>query len=171
MKQDWDSVISLLVDGEVRSYGVDFYLNTDGRFNDIIDLWKQAGYDKAGTVEWINFYPGRHFDEDIVNDFETYTGTSCAKAWISCVMPGKYAPYHQDIDDHEDSYLKQGTLERYTCHISKPEFGQVFIVEDQVYANQEQGTIHKWPTHRAWHAGGNCSFKPKHIFNYLGIKK
>jgi hypothetical protein len=169
---NWDSVIDSLStqQGEVRSYGVKFYRNDDGRFDEIIDLWKTAGYDQAGTVEWINFYPGKHFDASIVTEFEKLTGTRCAKCWISAIRPGRYAPYHWDVDDKEEQYLAQGQLIRYSCTISKPVSGQVFIVEDQVVHNYPQGTVIEWPNHRAWHAGGNCSFKTKYLFNFLGIK-
>jgi hypothetical protein len=169
----WNTIIDEIADqeGDVRTYGVDFYINADGRFNEIIDLWKQAGYDKSGTVEWINYYPGKHFNEQVVKDFEDLTGTECAKAWISKIRPGRYAPYHWDIDDHEEEYLAKGSLIRYTCTASKPKSGQVLIVEDTVIHNDDQGTVFEWPNHRAWHAGGNCSFEPKYLFNFLGIKK
>lgn len=158
-------------EGEARTYGVDFYKNVDGRFNEIINLWQTAGYDKAGTVEWINFYPGKHFDQSIVDEFATQVGLECAKAWVSCVRPGRYAPYHWDIDDQEEEYLEKGSLVRYTTNVSNPQLGQVFIVENHVIHNEPQGYTYKWPSHRAWHAGGNCSFKPKYMFNFLGIQK
>jgi hypothetical protein len=170
---DWPSVIDSLdlSQGEVRSYGVKFYRNADGRFDHIIDLWERAGYDKTGTVEWINFYPGKHFDKTIIPTFESFTNTTCARAWISCIRPGKMAPYHQDIDDQEEEYLKQGSLVRFTVNACQPSNGQIFIVEDTVLYNQPLGSVYEWPHYLAWHAGGNCSFKPKFLFNYLGIKK
>lgn len=158
-------------EGEARTYGASFYKNVDGRFNEIINLWQTAGYDEVGTVEWLNFYPGKHFDQCIVDSFAEQVGLECAKAWVSCVRPGRYAPYHWDIDDHEEEYLVKGSLVRYTTVISKPQLGQVFIVEDHVIHNQPQGYTYKWPNYRAWHGGGNCSFKPKYIFNFLGIQK
>ena len=44
----WNTILDEIADqeGDVRTYGVDFYINADGRFNEIVDLWKQAGYDK-----------------------------------------------------------------------------------------------------------------------------
>ena len=70
---NWQALINRIegADGDVRTYGVDFYKNTDGRFNEIIELWKTAGYDKSGTVEWINYYPGKHFDQSYVSQFES----------------------------------------------------------------------------------------------------
>ena len=172
-KINWQQLIDSIANqqGEVRTYGVDFYQNKDGRFDEIIRLWKSAKYDKAGTVEWINYYPGKHFDSLVVEQFEQFTNTKCVKAWVSRINPGKYAPYHWDVDDNEETYLAQGELVRYTAHPTVPVLGQVFILQDHVFHNEAQGNIYKWPTHRAWHAGGNCSFKPKYLFNFLGIRQ
>ncbi len=170
---NWQELVDSLKDqqGDPRTYGVDFYINADGRFNQVIDLWKQAGYDKSGTVEWINYYPGKHFNQDVISKFEEYTDTTCVKAWISKIKPGKYAPYHWDIDDHEEEYLKQGQLVRYTAHPCTPNKGQVLVVDQHVFHMEHQGNVYKWEDHRAWHGGGNCSFEPKYLFNFLGIKK
>jgi len=170
---DWSALLEEIKDkdGDVRSYGVDFYQNKDGRFNEIIDMWKTAGYDKSGTVEWINYYPGQHFSEHYIKQFEEYTDTTGVRAWVSKIKPGRYAPYHWDIDDFEEDYLKQGKLVRFTAHPSKPVLGQVLIVEEDVFHNQPTGNVYQWPDHRAWHAGGNCSFEPKYLFNFLGATK
>jgi hypothetical protein len=170
---DWQLLTDNLdpAQGEVRSYSEKFYRNEDGRFNHIIDLWQTAGYDKTGTVEWINFYPSKHFDNSVIEQFEIFSNTKCARAWISCIRPGKMAPYHQDIDDNEELYLKQGDLVRFTVNACEPSNGQLFIVENKALYNQPQGTVYEWPHYLAWHAGGNCSFKPKFLFNFLGIKK
>lgn len=169
----WDTILDEIAnqEGDPRTYGVDFYINADGRFNEIIEMWQQAGYDKSGTVEWINYYPGKHFNEQVEKDFENLVGYKCAKAWISKIRPGKYAPYHWDIDDHEEEYLAQGELKRWSCTVSKPKKGQVFIVENIVVHGEPQGTVLEWPTYKSWHGGGNCSFEPKYLFNFLGIKK
>lgn len=170
---NWNSIVDEIASkaGDPRTYGVDFYINADGRFNEIINMWKQAGYDKSGTVEWVNYYPGKDFNKQVVTDFEELVGYTCAKAWISKIRPGMYAPYHWDIDDHEEEYLKQGELKRWSVIVSNSQKGQVFILEDKLFHLEEQGTVIDWPTHRAWHGGGNCSFEPKYMFHFLGIKK
>lgn len=170
---NWQALVNVLErqDGEARTYGVDFYKNNDGRFNEVIDLWSKAGYDKSGTVEWINYYPGKHFDESYIRQFEEYTNTSCIRAWVSKIRPGRYAPYHIDIDDNEEEYLKQGDLVRFTAHPCIPNKGQVLIVDQTVFHMEAQGNVYKWGNYRAWHGGGNCSFKPKYLFNFLGVKK
>jgi hypothetical protein len=94
--------VKQFIESTARTYGADFYINADGRFDKIIEQWKKAGYDKSGTVEWINYYPDKHFDSNIVKQFEQFTNTICARAWVSKIRPGKYAPYHNDIDDKEE---------------------------------------------------------------------
>lgn len=170
---NWQALINRIegTEGERRSYGVNFYKNADGRFNEIIELWNKAGYDKSGTVEWINYYPGKHFDQSYIGQFEHFVGMKCARAWISKINPGRYAPYHIDIDDNEEQYLQQGNLVRFTAHPCYPTKGQVLIVEDMVFHMEEQGSTYRWPHYRAWHAGGNCSFEPKYLFNFLGIEQ
>jgi hypothetical protein len=170
---DWQNLIDQLEsqEGDLKAFGVDFYKNVDGRFNENIQLLADAGYEQAGTAEWYNYYPTTHFSEDIVKKFETWTNTKCARAWLSKIKPGRYAPYHVDIDDNEEQYLSQGELVRYTCHPCKPEKGQVLIVDSMVFHLEDQGNVYRWGHYRNYHGGGNCSFKSKYLFNYLGIKK
>jgi hypothetical protein len=169
---NWQLLIDSIknIDGDRRAYDVDFYKNIDGRFNEVITLWQQAGYDKADTVEWINYYPGKHFDQSYIEQFEQFVQTKCIRAWISKINPGRYAPYHVDIDDNEEEYLKQGELVRFTAHPCLPSKGQVGIVDNTVFHMENQGNVYRWPSYRAWHAGGNCSFEPKYLFNFLGVK-
>jgi len=170
---NWQELIESIsrIDGDVRTYGVNFYQDSNQNFNEIIDLWKTAGYDKTETVEWINYYPGKHFGTHYVTQFEEYTDTLCARAWISKIRPGKYAPYHKDIDDNIEEYLARGDLVRYTAHPCIPKKGQILIIDETVLHLEEQGNVYKWSDYFAWHGGGNISFEPKYLFNYLGVKK
>ena len=170
---NWQALVNQLEDqeGDARTYGVDFYINKDGRFNEIIDMWQKAGYDKSGTVEWINYYPGKHFDEKYIKQFEEFTGTTCVRAWVSKIRPGRYAPYHIDEDDKEEEHLALGELVRFTAHPCIPTKGQVLVVDETVFHMEAQGNVYRWPHYRAWHGGGNCSFEPKYLFNFLAVKK
>jgi hypothetical protein len=49
--------------------------------------------------------------------------------------------------------------------MSKPQFGHIFIVENNCLYNQEQGATYKWSGRKLWHAGTNCGLVPKYIFN------
>ena len=48
-KGKWDSIIETLLiqDGDPKTIDKAFYKNIDGRFDEVIDLWKSAGYDKV----------------------------------------------------------------------------------------------------------------------------
>jgi hypothetical protein len=168
---DWNAVIQGLEldQGEVKTPDAKFYLNTDGRFDQIITKWKAAEYDKSDSVEWINYYPEKHFPVKIIKDFETWSGTKCARSWISRIRPGKMAPLHQDIDDHIEKYLEQGTLIRYGVLMSKPSPGAIFMFEDRAYHLEPQGTVFVWKNYLEWHAGANCGFEDKFMFHFLGI--
>ena len=81
-KGKWDSIIETLLvqDGDPKTIDKAFYKNIDGRFDEVIDLWKSAGYDKVTTVEWINYYPDKHFENLVVEEFEKFSNTKCARA-------------------------------------------------------------------------------------------
>ncbi len=167
----WDHVINRVSshEGEVRTVGVDFYQNNKGEFNEIISLWRDAGY-TTEKVEWINFYPDVHFDKIVSDAFAKQVNATHIRSWISCVRPGKSAPWHQDIDDNMDQYLKLGQLVRYTCHISKPEHGQVMLVEKESFYMIPQGTITRWPSILAWHGASNCGFSNHYLYHFLGYE-
>jgi len=169
---NWNPVIeSLPLDqGDPKTTSGMFYLNTDGRFDDIINSWKTAGYDKCDSVEWINYYPGKHFSNTVITDFEKWSNTTCARSWISRIRPGKMAPLHQDIDDHIEEYLAKGTLVRYSVFISAPSLGAMFLLKDKAYHLEPQGTVLQWSHYLDWHAGSNCGLADKFMFNFLGIK-
>jgi hypothetical protein len=168
----WDSIIDCLYveDGDPKIFGEDFFQNVDGRFDYNINILKNAGYDKVDTVEWINYYPGKHFDPLPVKEFEKYAGVKCARAWISKIRPGKYAPIHQDIDDNIEQYLAQGEVIRYSTFISQPHPGGVFILGNQCFHTEASGNTYQWEDYMDWHAGGNCGLHDKFMFHFLGIK-
>lgn len=128
--------------------------------NEVTDLWGQAGL--GPTVQWDMFYPGDHFDNEIVTKFVKWAGlTSYTNAWVSRIHPGFCAPQHWDVQDDEPL---PDTV-RYHVHMSKPQFGHIFIAEDKCLYNQTQGAAYKWSSRKAWHAGTNCGLVPKYIFN------
>lgn len=169
---DWNNLIAgiVLEQGDVRVPGKKFYQNTDGRFDEIINKWQSAGYESSGSVEWINYYPGKHFDNRVIDKLATAMGLSPARCWISKIRPGKMAPYHQDIDDDIEKYLQYGPIERYSIFISRPSLGSVFLLKNQVFHLQPQGTMVKWDNYLDWHAGVNCGFEDKFMLHFLGTK-
>lgn len=169
---NWKKVIeSLPLDqGESKTPDSKFYLNTDGRFDKIIAQWKDAGYDKIDSVEWINYYPGKHYDNSVIENFSKWSNTICARSWISRIRPGKMAPWHQDVDDHLEKYLEVGELIRFSVFISEPSLGAIFLLKDTAYHLQPEGSVVKWDHYMDWHAGANCGFKDKFMFHFLGVK-
>ena len=145
----WDSIIDLmsLEEGEPRRFDEQFFENADGRFDENIKMLKDAGYDKVSTVEWINYYPEKHFNPHCVTEFEKFVDMKCARAWISKIR-----------------------LTRFVSFISHPHPGGVFIVNDQCFHGEASGNTYKWDDYMDWHAGGNCGLHDKYIFNFLGIK-
>jgi hypothetical protein len=89
---------------------------------EVTDLWDKAGY--GSTVQWDMFYPGNHFDNNIVKQFAEWAGlTSYTNAWVSRIHPGYFAPIHWDVQDDEPL---PDTV-RYHVHMSTPQFGHIFI--------------------------------------------
>ena len=128
--------------------------------SEIIDSWDKAGYSKS--VQWDMFYPGVHFDTGIVEQFMQWAGMdSFTNAWVSRIHPGYFAPRHWDVQDQEPL---PDTV-RYHVHMSKPQFGHIFIVEDKCLYTQELGAAYQWSGRKLWHAGTNCGLVPKYIFN------
>lgn len=170
---NWNELLDSLKgkQGEAKVPSEQFYQNTDGRFNEMIQTWKDAGYDKLDSVEWINYYPEKDFDILYVEQFADHVNAECARAWVSKIRPGKMAPFHQDIDDNIEEYLAKGQLVRYSVFISNPQPGAVFLFKDRVFHLQEQGTVVEWPDYLEWHAGTNCGLRDKYMFHFLGIKR
>ncbi len=136
-------------------------------------LWTNAGFkliSEGGTAGWDMFFPGSHFDKKIVDTFSSFVNVDPLDAWISRIHPGNMTPWHWDCNDKEDEYIKLNTA-RFTCHISKPQFGHVVLVEDVCMYFQDQGNVWRWPERTSWHGGINCGFSPKYLFNFFGIVK
>ncbi len=168
---DWSKTLSVVQgsQGEVRTIGADFYENKDGRFDEIIKLWIDAGY-TTNKVEWINFYPGKHFDKNIENLFAQEVSLNPIRSWISCVRPGKSAPWHQDIDDDLEIYQSKGDLKKYTCNINHPSHGQVFMIDKQCYYMEPRTKIIEWPDYMSWHGASNCGFENHYLYHFLGYR-
>lgn len=139
------------------------------KLNEVTDIWQGNNYlsvEDGGTVQWDMFFPGTHFDHSVVDKFlEFYEIKEYNSAWISRVNPGKFAPIHWDVNDDEDYYLSIPDKLRYHAHISKPSFGHIFVVENEILYGKEQGDVFQWDSRRYWHSGMNCGLVPKYQFN------
>jgi hypothetical protein len=172
---DWDDVIANLercdytsdpgpFSGPEHKEGDDIPL-----LDEVVALWKKAGYRstlEGGTVEWDMFFPGDHFDKSVVDKFvEFYKIEKYDSAWISRLNPGKFSPWHWDVNNEEEKMLALPDRPRWHCHISKPAFGHVFVCEEHVFYGKQQGDAFEWDNRRRWHAGSNCGLVPKYQFN------
>lgn len=169
---DWKKVLNNIEnqDGEIRTIGSEFYKNVDGRFNHIIESWSKAGY-TSNMVEWINYYPGSHFDESVSEMFSNNVDLHHIRSWISCIRPGKSAPWHQDIDDQIEKYLELGKLKRFTCFIDEPAHGQVMSIDKKSFYMIPVNTVFEWNDYMDWHGASNCGFKNYYLYHFLGYTK
>jgi hypothetical protein len=137
--------------------------------NQVTDIWINEGYktvETGGTVQWDMFFPGKHYDQSVQDKFcEIFEITPKSSSWISRIRPGRQAPIHWDVNDDEEELLKKPDAVRWHCHIGKPAFGHVFVCENEVFYNRQQGDVFQWDSRRYWHAGSNCGLVPKYMFN------
>ena len=171
---DWQSTVDELVSmppGYIgpRHSGVDDIIG----IQQMAKLWDQAGFKLLkdnGTAGWDMFFPEKHFKKEIVDIFSEFVNVDPIDCWISRIHPGNMTPWHWDCNDKEEEYSLLHTA-RFTCSISKPEYGHVVMVEDTCLYFQEQGNVWRWPHRTSWHGGINCGFSPKYLFNFFGIVK
>lgn len=172
---DWDEVITTLEQCGHETHPGPFHGPTHKEgdpiplLDEVTNIWRDEGYKRVedgGTVQWDMFFPGTHFDQSIVDKFvEFYKIEKYSSAWISRIWPGNQAPMHWDVNDDEEEYLKLPDRLRWHCHVSRPNFGHVFVCEDQAFYGRPQGDTFLWNTRRLWHAGTNCGLVPKYQFN------
>jgi hypothetical protein len=137
-------------------------------YTEIFTMWKEAEFN-VSSIEWINYYPEKDFNNDIVTDAADFLELSgIHRSWISRINPGYYAPWHWDVDDNENEYLKKGEIKRYTITMSNPTIGHIFILNDDYHFNKPSGTILKWKNYKDWHAGINGGLTPKFMFHLIG---
>jgi hypothetical protein len=175
---DWDSVIASIIPRSGDYNSVTSVVDRSesnwsdvpellGSYHEIIDTWQKANYDLT-NIEWWDYYPGQHFDVSIQNKFAEFVNAEPLRVFISEVMPGQCVPYHWDVEDHEEEWLKLGTLVRYVCFIDKPKFGHVLIIDQECFYNTEQHLVYEWDNYKYHHAGTNCGTEPYYLFHFLG---
>ena len=105
------------------------------------------------------------------NKFAELVNVIPRRTFVSEVYPGRCVPYHWDVEDMEEEWLKEGDLVRYACFMDKPKFGHIFILEDEMHYNPKQHDIIEWDFYKNWHAGSNCGSEPWYLFHMLGTPK
>ena len=137
------------------------------RYRKLINNWINAGY-KLEEIEWWDYYPGVHFDIEIQNKISEIIKATPRRVFISKVYPGKFVPWHWDIEDKEEEWLLQGNLVRYVIFIQKPQIGHMFPLENKCFYNINQGELWQWDNYTDWHAGVNLGTVPHYLFHFLG---
>jgi hypothetical protein len=131
-------------------------------------MLKNAGYDD-NTVEYRHYQSGKHFDNNVVDILSSITNTKPLMCWVSEIRPGKCTPMHWDINPWELEHKELGTIIRYICFLSKPEFGHVFVTDTDCYYLEDQGSIFQYSDIHQWHAGTNIGITPKYVLTFTGI--
>lgn len=133
-------------------------------------LWTDAGYMTSDSVEWLNYYPGQHFGNNIVETFSNLVNATPYNVWISSMRPGKCVPWHWDIIKDYLKYKDDPRMVRYSLFFDNPAPGKVFVLSDESFHMTAQGSVYKWVIWDDWHLGFNCSLEQKFMFHYIGFQ-
>lgn len=165
---NWATVIANLqgLGHDVTPDKENWNLETPG-YKEILTLWQQGNVNMP-SVKWINYYPGKNFNQQVSDVFSNLVGVTAIRSWISLIEPGYFAPLHWDVDDNEAEYLKLGDLKRYTCFISPPVLGHIMAVKDTYLYTRPLGDIYEWDNYREWHGAANAGFTPYYLFHLIG---
>lgn len=166
---DWNALLEQLshVAGRGRGSDQPDDIHHNPKVQALQKQWEEAGYKDDQAVGWLDY----DVPQDIADKFADFLGVTAIGAWITCVPPGYVVPWHYDINDNEEAMLAKGEVLRYTCHISKPKFGQVLVLEDHAFHMEEQGNVYQWDNWQDWHGGMNMGLEPKFLFNFMGYAK
>jgi hypothetical protein len=169
-KIPWTNIIRNLGEGKSKTLDNPDHLYDEKGFSEILSLWKTAGYYENNSAQWINYYPGTNFDDEITRLFSNFVGVDSVRSWISRVNPGRTAPWHWDADDNISEYEEKGELVRFSCHIGDSEPGHIFILENDIFHHENSGNTYKWDKWNQWHAGINLGWNAKYMYNFLGYR-
>ncbi len=169
---DWESLIDLIKVQSGDSKDFDFFkrLSSKDHYKDIFNKLNDSKFNTQ-SIGWINYYPDLHYDSKIDKSIKNWLGLDgIHRSWISRVNPGFYAPWHWDVDDNEQEYLRKGSIKRYSGFLDQKSnnIAHTFVIENEYIFNTEQGEFIYWTNHRSWHAGMNGGLDPKFMYHILG---
>ncbi len=165
---NWDDIIASLAkqEGVAITTDPDRWNLDNTEYSKIHQMWLDANFNSA-SVKWTNYYPGKHFDEEVTKSAAKYLRVNVHRSWISRIDPGYYAPWHWDVDDNEAEYRAKGEPKRYSIMMDSPAMGHIFILGKDYIYDVPQGSIFKWNDYKEWHAGINAGLTPKYMFHLL----
>lgn len=126
-----------------------------------------SGYTDLNSVQWDDYV----IPEGIEEKLATLLNVKSSGGWITSVLPGHVVPWHYDIEINIPKIPENSKLIRFTCILSKPKFGQLFVLENEVLHLEEQGSIFEWDNWNDWHGGMNMGYERKYLINFLGIRQ
>lgn len=167
-----NKLIAECITHEVEPYhGVMDLTPSDKFYEEHLELKRlavAAGYSQGDSVEFRHYYPERQFNINFVKKFENIVNAKCLISFVSEIRPGKCAPWHWDINPWLDQY-PPGEIVRYVCFIDAPHPGQAFMIDDDCFYMEQQGSIYQYPSLDSWHAGFNAGLKNKYLFTFTGL--
>jgi len=165
---DWSAIIKNLKEGSDVTVDPKRWNLDNPEYTKIFNVWKDANFN-LNSIKWTNYYPGIHFSEKIIDEqIEHLKIQKIHRSWISKLDPGFMAPWHWDVDDHEEEYLKYGHIYRYTIMIEAMDHGHILIIGKDHHFNQPKNTIIKWSNYKEWHSGINAGMTPSYMLHILG---
>jgi len=139
-------------------------------YEKIIQKWNIVNY-YIDSLEWLNFYPDENYDFKYTKTFAELFEVDSKRDWVSEVKPGRTVPWHWDVDDMHDEWVKEGDLVRFTVFIGNSSPGHVLSFVDNSFGMVEQGTVIQWNDYRDYHCAANCGLDSFYLYHCLGIKK
>lgn len=166
---DWKNIVADLQNqkGTFKGSNQEEDIHHNPKVANLRKTWQDAGYDGNHAVGWIDY----EVPDGIVETFSEWIGINPIGAWITSVPPGYCVPWHPDYNDEENELLRNGNVLRFSCHISEPKWGQVFVLEDHVFHLETQGNTYQWNDWQDWHCGMNMGLEPKFLFNFMAYAK
>lgn len=165
---NWEFIINNLTNGTDVTVDPARWNLGNPEYKKILKLWTSANFN-LDAIKWTNYYPITSFPEVIVNQISKKLGLKHVhRAWISKIDPGYMAPWHWDVDDHEEDYLKLGLIKRYTIIIKQMAKGHILIIGEDYFYNKPADTVIKWANYREWHSSSNAGLEPSYLFHILG---
>jgi len=166
---DWSALVAVLKTQTGRSRGSkqEDDIHHNPKVAELRKTWIDAGYEDDESVGWLDY----DVPTGVVENISNWLNITPIGGWITSVPPGYCVPWHYDITDDEEDILAKGTPIRFTCHIDKPQWGQVFVLGDHAFHMEEQGNFYQWADWQEWHGGMNMGLTPKFLFNLMGYAK
>lgn len=137
-------------------------------------LADKSGYTDGDSVEFFHYKPGHEYSDDIHTIINDTIGGKVLQSFISEIRQGKCAPWHWDIPSLDESRdvvqdYNSDDLIRGICFISTPKPGQAFMVEDECFYMEPQGSIYRYPSVSSWHAGFNAGLETKFLLTFTAL--